>query len=80
MLQGQVGGWVGGLRGVGILVTCHCSIPQNPDYPLQLLKIVIITTFEFFVWGKLWLDLKINHRVTVSQKNANLSRYEMPLI
>ena len=28
----------------------------------------------------MWLDSKINHCVTVSQKKANLSKDEMPLI
>ena len=31
-----LGGWVGGLRGVGILVSCPLDIPQNPDVPRQV--------------------------------------------
>ena len=55
------------LKGVGILVACPCSIPQNPDYPLKLLKIVINHCFQFFHFGrKLQLNLRINHSVTVS--------------
>ena len=77
MLQ-RAGRWLDGwLKGVGILVACPCNIPQNPDYPLQLLKIAInhqLSSF-FILVGKLWLDSKINHHVTVSQKNANLSQY-----
>ena len=38
----RAGRWLGGwLKGVGILVACPHSIPQNPDHPLQLLKIAI---------------------------------------
>ena len=72
MLRGQVGGLVGGLRGVGIFVAFPCSIFQNLDYPSQLLKIVINHKIQiFFILGeKLQLELKINHRVTVSPKKC----------
>ena len=59
MLRGQVGGWVGGLRGVGILAACPCSIPQNWDYHSQLLKIVINhQPSSFFIWGEFAAQLE----------------------
>ena len=55
--------------------------PKTLTTLCNYLKLRLIACFHVFsFWRKLQHYSKINHRVAVSQKNANLSRFEMLLI
>ena len=80
-------GWVWGLGDVaragrwlegGVRFWWPAFATSPKDHPLKWLKIANKHQFSSFSSCQKLLDLKINHSITISPKNANPPQYEMP--